>query len=40
MKRNTSLVLASAALAAVLLVTAPRAQAHCDSVEGPVVVDA
>ncbi len=35
-----SLVLSAVAVAAALLVTAPPAQAHCDSVEGPVVVDA
>jgi len=40
MRQRTSLILTGAALAAALLVTAPRAQAHCDSVEGPVVVDA
>ena len=34
------LLLAPAALAAALLVAAPRAEAHCDSVTGPVVVDA
>jgi hypothetical protein len=40
MKQSTSLILAAAALAATLLVPAPAAEAHCDSVEGPVVVDA
>jgi hypothetical protein len=40
MRPRTSLILTGAALAAALLVTAPRAEAHCDSVEGPVVVDA
>jgi hypothetical protein len=30
----------AAALAAALLVSAPRAEAHCDSLTGPVVVDA
>ena len=35
-----SVVLPAVAIAAALLVTAPQAQAHCDSVDGPVVVDA
>lgn len=35
-----SLFLAPAALAAALLAPAPRAEAHCDSMTGPVVVDA
>ena len=35
-----TVVLNAVALAAALLVTAAQAQAHCDSVEGPVVVDA
>jgi len=40
MKRNTNLALTAAALASVLLFPAAPAAAHCDSVEGPVVVDA
>lgn len=40
MRQRTSLILTGAALAAALLVTSPAAEAHCDSVEGPVVVDA
>ncbi len=40
MKRNTLPTLAAAALAAALLFPAAPAAAHCDSVEGPVVVDA
>jgi hypothetical protein len=40
MRRRASLILTGAALSAALIVTAPRAEAHCDSVEGPVVVDA
>ena len=40
MRRRTSLILTGVALAAALLVSAPRAEAHCDSVDGPVVVDA
>ncbi|MFN7988961.1 MAG: DUF6448 family protein [Thermoanaerobaculia bacterium] len=39
MKRTASL-LAPAALAAALLLPAPAATAHCDSVDGPVVTDA
>lgn len=35
-----TVVLSAVAVAAALLVTAPHAQAHCDSVEGPVVADA
>ncbi len=35
-----TVVLYAVALAAALLVTAPKAQAHCDSVDGPVVLDA
>jgi hypothetical protein len=40
MKRNTTLTLSAAALAAALLFPAAPAEAHCDSVDGPVVVDA
>lgn len=40
MKMNASLVFTTAALAAALVLAAPAAEAHCDSVEGPVVVDA
>lgn len=40
MKRTTIPTLAAAALAAALLFPATPAAAHCDSVEGPVVVDA
>jgi hypothetical protein len=40
MKRNTTPALAATALAAALLFPAAPAEAHCDSVEGPVVVDA
>lgn len=40
MNQRTSLIFAGAALTAALLVSAPAAEAHCDSVEGPVVVDA
>lgn len=40
MKRNTFPILAAAALAAAILFPALPAAAHCDSVEGPVVVDA
>ena len=40
MAPKTLLLAPAAALAAALLVSAPRAQAHCDSVTGPVVVDA
>lgn len=34
------LLVSAAALAAALLVPAPAARAHCDSIDGPVVVDA
>ncbi len=37
---SRSLLPAAAALAAALLAPAPRAEAHCDSMTGPVVVDA
>ena len=40
MKQNASKILAAATLAAAFLVPAPAAEAHCDSVDGPVVVDA
>ena len=40
MKRTTLPTLAAAAFAAALLLPAAPAAAHCDSVEGPVVVDA
>lgn len=40
MKKNATHVLTTAALIAALLLAAPAAEAHCDSVEGPVVVDA
>jgi len=40
MKRTTLPTFAAAALAAALLLSATPAAAHCDSVEGPVVVDA
>lgn len=40
MKRNTLPTFAAAVLAAALLFPAAPAVAHCDSVEGPVVVDA
>lgn len=40
MKRTTIPTFAAAALAAALLFPATPAAAHCDSVEGPVVVDA
>ena len=40
MKRTTLPTLASAAFAAALLIPAAPAAAHCDSVEGPVVLDA
>ncbi len=40
MKLNATLTLSAAALAAALLLPAAPAAAHCDSVEGPVVVDA
>lgn len=40
MKRTTLPTFAAAALAAALLFPATPAAAHCDSVEGPVVVDA
>jgi hypothetical protein len=40
MRRKTSLTLTAAALAAALVLAAPAAEAHCDSVEGPVVVNA
>ncbi len=40
MNRFASLAFPAATLAAALLVSAPVAEAHCDSVDGPVVVDA
>lgn len=40
MKRHAALFVPAAALAATLLLAAPAAEAHCDSVDGPVVVDA
>ncbi|MBI5444438.1 MAG: hypothetical protein HY900_24910 [Deltaproteobacteria bacterium] len=40
MRHHASWTYTAAALAAALLVPAPAAEAHCDSVEGPVVVDA
>lgn len=40
MKPNTILTLSAAAIAAVLLFPAAPAAAHCDSLTGPVVVDA
>ncbi len=40
MTRRFPLVVPAAALAAALLLPAPAARAHCDSVDGPVVVDA
>jgi hypothetical protein len=40
MKKNAPLVLTTAALVAALVLAAPAAEAHCDSVDGPVVVDA
>lgn len=40
MKKPTALTLTAAALAAALVLAAPAAEAHCDSVDGPVVVDA
>ncbi len=40
MNSNRTLIFTAAALAATLLFPATSAEAHCDSVEGPVVVDA
>jgi len=40
MNLRPTFLLPAAALAAALLLPAPAARAHCDSVEGPVVVDA
>jgi hypothetical protein len=40
MNPRYSLLVPAAALAAALLVPAPAARAHCDSVDGPVVADA
>jgi len=40
MTRRFTLVVPAATLAAALLLPAPAARAHCDSVDGPVVVDA
>ena len=40
MNTRPSLLVPAAALAAALLLPAPAAQAHCDSVDGPVVLDA
>lgn len=40
MRQSPSLTLTGAALAAALVLAAPAADAHCDSVDGPVVVDA
>lgn len=40
MRLETSPLVPAAALAAAILLPAPAARAHCDSVDGPVVVDA